>query len=173
MRALIFLQSAAILTIALLSCHKGHNDNSSVDARDKDFMTKAAYSNQTEVAAAKIAVSKDSSGPVNGFAMMMITDHTVAGQDLKVLADSLHVGLPDGTDPADAPVLNRLDSLTGHAFDTAYIHSQVTDHQKAVALFQGEADSGNNASVKAYALKYLPKLQMHLMMADSLNATIH
>lgn len=161
-----------ILAAALASCHKSHDDHSSVNAKDKDFMTKAAYANQTEVAAAKIAGSKDSSGPVNVFAMMMVADHSLAEQDLEHLADSLHVSLPQGTDPAEAPVLTMLDSLTGHSFDTAYVHSQVKDHQKAIALFQGEADSGQNASVKAYAVKYLPKLQMHLMMADSLNAKL-
>jgi len=161
-----------ILAAGLAGCHKSHDDHSSVNAKDRDFMTKASYANQTEVAAAKIAESKDSSGPVNAFAMIMVADHSLAEQDLEHLADSLRVNLPQGTDPAEAPVMAMLDSLAGHAFDTAYVHSQVKDHQKAIALFQGEADSGQNTSVKAYALKYLPKLQMHLMMADSLSAAL-
>ncbi|MBV8675203.1 MAG: DUF4142 domain-containing protein [Acidobacteriaceae bacterium] len=36
--------------------------------------------------------------------------------------------------------------------------------------FQKEADSGQDPQLKAFAQKYLPKLQQHLQMAQSLAA---
>jgi putative membrane protein len=57
------------------------------------------------------------------------------------------------------------------SFDTAYINSQVKDHQAAVNLFQSEISAGATQSVKDYASKYLPHIQMHLNMADSIRTT--
>jgi putative membrane protein len=57
--------------------------------------------------------------------------------------------------------------LNNLAFDTTYISGQVSDHQKAIALFQTEINNCQDARVKAYANKYLPKLQMHLMRLQS------
>jgi len=173
MKVQLIYPATLFALMAIGACRKSNSEHSNVGNRDKDFMNKAAYANQGEIAEAKLATAKDSTGPVRVFAMTMISDHTTAEQDLGNLADSLHVGLPQGPDPADAPFMQMLQSLNGHAFDTAYVHAQVTDHQKAIALFQGEADSGENVSVKAYAAKYLPKLQMHLMMADSLSTMLH
>jgi putative membrane protein len=44
----------------------------------------------------------------------------------------------------------------------------VKDHEKAVALFQKEADTGKDAEAKAFAAKTLPTLQGHLEMARSM-----
>jgi len=60
-----------------------------------------------------------------------------------------------------------LSMLMGMAFDSTYINSQVMDHQAAIQLFQSEASNGNDSRLRDYAQKYLPKLQMHLQMADS------
>ena len=68
--------------------------------------------------------------------------------------------------------MTRLNSLSGHSFDSAYISSQVMDHQAAVTLFQNEISNGNNSSVKSYASTYLPHIQMHLQKADSLSRAL-
>ncbi len=66
------------------------------------------------------------------------------------------------------PLAAMLSAMTGRSFDSAYVHGQVTDHQTAVTLFQNENISGNNTKVKTYVNNYLPVIEMHLMMADSL-----
>jgi putative membrane protein len=43
----------------------------------------------------------------------------------------------------------------------------VKDHQKEVAEFQKQAQSGSDPEVKSFAVKYLPVLQQHLQMAQS------
>ena len=64
----------------------------------------------------------------------------------------------------------QLLTLDGRAFDSVYIHSQVSDHQKAITFFQNEIDKGNNSRLKNYANTQLPHLQEHLRIADSLAA---
>jgi len=45
----------------------------------------------------------------------------------------------------------------------------ISDHEKAIALFQAEAKGGTDADLKAYAEKTLPKLKDHLKMAQDLS----
>jgi putative membrane protein len=45
----------------------------------------------------------------------------------------------------------------------------VADHQKAVAIFEVEAEKGSNKELQAFATKTLPTLKEHLKMARALN----
>jgi putative membrane protein len=65
-----------------------------------------------------------------------------------------------------------LNSLSGRSFDTAYINSQIKDHQKTLSIFQMEINDGDNQNVRNYASKYLPHIQMHLQKADSLSRAL-
>jgi len=103
----------------------------------------------------------------------MIQEHTQVQTDLQNLANSLGQTLPNKLTPDDSTLMMRLSALSGFSFDTAYINAQVMDHQKVINVFQNEINAGNNQSVRAYANKYLPHIQMHLRMADSLQTTLH
>jgi putative membrane protein len=48
------------------------------------------------------------------------------------------------------------------------MQAQVVDHKAAVALFEQEANSGQDPLLKRYAQTYLPMLQHHLQMAESI-----
>ena len=51
------------------------------------------------------------------------------------------------------------------------MQGQVADHKATVALFQQEASSGQDPQLKAFAQKYLPTLQHHLQMAQSIKTS--
>jgi putative membrane protein len=59
-------------------------------------------------------------------------------------------------------------SQTGKDFDKGFIDHAVQDHQKAIELFQNEADRGTDAQLKAFAKKTLPTLRAHLKQAQDL-----
>jgi putative membrane protein len=61
-----------------------------------------------------------------------------------------------------------MEPLMGRAFDTAYMKSQVMDHDAALQLFQQEAANGENQKLRDYANKYVPHIMMHKQMADSI-----
>jgi putative membrane protein len=46
---------------------------------------------------------------------------------------------------------------------------QVSAHKDAVSLFERYAKGGDNADLKAFAAKTLPRLKEHLKMAEDLN----
>ena len=131
-------------------------------APDTTFMEKAAQGNIAEINAANMALQKSTSDSVKAFAQMMIDDHTKALTDLKALASSKGVQLPDSTDELHKTAAKQLSMLQGAEFDKTYLQGQVRDHQATIALFQEEAGHGEDAQTKAFAAKTLPTLMMHL-----------
>jgi putative membrane protein len=61
---------------------------------------------------------------------------------------------------------------TGKDFDKAFIDAAVKDHQKAIELFQNEADRGTDTQLKAFAKKTLPTLREHLKQAQDLQTKL-
>jgi putative membrane protein len=60
----------------------------------------------------------------------------------------------------------KLEKLSAGAFDRAYMDQMVVDHKKTIARFEGEAKSGKDPELKAFAAKTLPTLTDHLKMAE-------
>jgi len=60
---------------------------------------------------------------------------------------------------------DHLSTLSGAAFDKAYMDYMVTDHENAVALFWKEASGDKDADTKDWASKTLSTLQEHLAKA--------
>jgi len=139
---------------------------------DKAFMIKATQGNLAEVEAAKLALTQSTSDSVKAFAQMMIDDHTNAQTELASIAKNESVTLPDSTDDQHRMFAQRLMQVSGKSFDSAYMQSQVQDHVKTIALFNAEIQNGRDAQTKAYAIKLLPKLQMHLQHAQKVAGSV-
>lgn len=167
----LFLVGTLALTI-LSSCDKDDNDNNDVNSTDRSFVTQVAIGNKAEIMAGQLAVTKGNSAGVKAYGQLMVTEHGLAQTDLQNVASGIGITLPDTVDAEHQALMVRLNSLSGYSFDTAYINSQVKDHQKTLSIFQMEVSSGNNTTVRNYANKYLPHIQMHLQSADSLRIAL-
>jgi putative membrane protein len=132
---------------------------------DSAFMVKAGGDGLAEVELGRMAVDRASSGDVKSFAQMMVDDHSKANGELTGLAGQKSVSLPSEPPPPAKAAKDHLSTLTGAAFDKAYMDQMVKDHEKAVALFSKEAASGKDADTKSWAEKTLPTLQQHLAKA--------
>ena len=153
-------------------CACNNNDNSDtnniVNSTDSSFVLNAGMGNTAEISAANLALSKSTDTAILNFANMMKADHTAAQTSLKNLAARYGLTAPDSVDAAHAAEAAKLTLLTGRAFDSAYIHGQVTDHQATIQLFNTEVSNGNNNDLQNFADTTLPKLQMHLDRANSI-----
>jgi len=137
---------------------------------DRSFVDDAASGGLAELQDAQLAQQKAASNDVKQFAATMIADHTQANEELKQIAQSKGITPPSSPTRAQQGAEEDLKKLSGTPFDRQYVKQQVEDHQKTVALFQKQANSGQDPQLKAFAQKYLPKLQQHLQMAQSLAA---
>jgi putative membrane protein len=166
-----------LLTLAFAACQKtdtmSYTSSSSSSGTgtsnpDADFMKAAASANFDEIDAGQLASTKASDASVKAFGQMMVSDHTKFEAALDTLAKSKQVTLPAGPDQAHIDLNQRLMKLSGRAFDSTYIHAQVTDHRGAVELFQNEINHGKDSTVKGYARRYFSIIQVHLNKADSI-----
>jgi putative membrane protein len=136
------------------------------------FMTAAAYSSNAEIEAGRMAVSKTQNPEVKQFAQQMIAEHTRANKELMPIAAKKNVTLPTDLDPMHKTMAADMSKLSGAEFDEEYMEGQVADHEKTVALLQTQVDNGTDAEVKAFAVKTLPVVKMHLEMARKINGKL-
>jgi len=129
------------------------------------FMMMAATSDMNEIGLSNQALSKSSNEEVKKLAQMMVDDHTKSSEELKPIAASKNVMLPAEMDSKHKSAMEKMSSMSGNEFDMAYVKMMVKDHEKAVSMFQKEANNGKDAEAKAFAAKTLPTLQMHLDMS--------
>jgi len=161
----------SLFAIAIMACD--NDDKDTLNATDKNFVEQAALGNKTESKFGELASMKGSEDMVKQFGQRMKNEHTVALADLENIAARYQgVDMSNDMDAEHQQLYTTLQSLSGSAFDSAYINSQVMDHQKTVSLFQTEVNSGTRQDVKDYAAKYLPHIQAHLTSADSIQAAL-
>lgn len=128
---------------------------------DKEFVMRAAQGGMTEVELGKEASEKGGTSEVKDFGNRMVKDHTAANDELKSLAEKKGIALTDKLDARHQGQVDKLSRLSGSAFDKAYVTNQVRAHESTVQLFQEEAQSGQDADLKAFASRTLPTLQDH------------
>jgi len=134
--------------------------------------------NQVDVDAGKLAKSKAQSPEVKEFAQRMITDHSGVNKAATELVQKLHVtpepnatsaSLKQGGDEN----LAKLKTLSGTAFDKAYIDHEVAYHEAVLsALDKTLIPSAQNAELKALLVKVRPAFVAHLDMAKELQAKL-
>jgi putative membrane protein len=171
---MLMMMVPALMSMAILSCNNDDdNDNNQLSAVDDNFVQKASQANMTEVSFGQVAASRASDSSVRAFAQQMVSEHTTANAELKQIGNSYsNVAWTDSIDDQHQALMNQLMSLSGSQFDSAYIKSQVMDHQTTNTLFDTEIKSGSTQRVVDYAKKYQPHIQEHLQMADSLQNTL-
>ncbi|HYH56766.1 MAG TPA: DUF4142 domain-containing protein, partial [Anseongella sp.] len=130
---------------------------------------KAAAGGMFEVQAAKLAKQNGSSDAVKDFADMMIKDHTGVNKKLKEIAGRKNIELPASLPEDKTRKLSALGQLSGEEFDRAYAQEMVSSHQETIALFEEEANSGEDEDLKSLAEETLPTLRHHLAEAESLD----
>ena len=130
--------------------------------------TKAAQAGHAEVAEGEMAKTKAADPRVKEFAATMVKDHSAAGVELKDAASKAGITLPAGVSVDEKAAAERLGTFSGKEFDRNYMTLMVKDHKEAVELFQKEAKTGEDTHLRAFAEKTLPKIQMHLQMAEQI-----
>ena len=136
---------------------------------DSSFLKQAAQNGAAEIEASKIAASKAKSPEVKTFAEKMVADHTKVADELKQLAQSKKVELPDGPSVKQKAELKLVGSAEGDKFDARYSKSfGVKAHVETIEMFEEAAKDSKDADVRAWATKTLPGLKHHLEMAKAL-----
>ncbi len=136
---------------------------------DASFMKEAAHAGAAEIEASKLAQTKAKNADVKTFADSMMADHTKVADELKALAASKNVKLPEGPSLKQKTELKLIDAGDNDKFDERYAKNfGVKAHEDTIKLFEEASRKAKDPEVKAWALKTLPGLQHHLEMAKAL-----
>jgi putative membrane protein len=135
---------------------------------DSDFMERANRLNLTEIAMGKLAGTQAESIELKHFGLKMITDHQAANNELIGLANRKGLKLPGELTKDEQKMIDDMGKGSGKEFDKKFTTHMVTDHEKAVELFTRAAGSAQDADVKTFAARMLPKLEEHLREAKTL-----
>ena len=133
---------------------------SKLSAADKTFMMNAAKGGMMEVEMGKMAAQSAQNADVKKFGNRMVTDHSKANNELISLAKEEGVSLPAAKAPGK------------WKSDKAYMDDMVKDHEKDLAEFQKEAQSGTDPDVKAFAAKGAKMVSSHLKIAQETQAKV-
>jgi putative membrane protein len=124
--------------------------------------------NQVDIDAGKLAESKGASKDVKDFGKQMVTDHTGVNKQAEALVKKLKVT------PEDNPTskslkqggednVKQLKTLSGAAFDKAYIDHEVAYHQQVLdAIDKTLVPNAKNEELKALIVKVKPAFVAHL-----------
>lgn len=141
-------------------------------AQDRSFLAAAARDSAGQVQLGRLAAETTGNTQVQEFATRMVNDHRRVGTRLKELGVLLDVSLPDRPTLESQEAFDRLDGLTGPAFDRAYMEVMIKDRETAFALYAKEQRSGGNDAVRAFAEETLPVMQAHLEDARGIAANL-
>ncbi|PRG23983.1 DUF4142 domain-containing protein [Burkholderia multivorans] len=138
---------------------------------DAEFVDKAAMLGKTELLASQFAADRSSNAEVKAFARRMIDDHERLARELRRLG--VDKGVPVQTRMLVDPALNTLRTLSGPAFDRAYVQlAGPAAHEEAIRTYEAEARDGHDAQLRAFAARTLPMLKNHLAAARALATAV-
>jgi putative membrane protein len=136
--------------------------------QDKMFLRKAAEGGIAEVKLGQLAAQKANSEDVKTFGTKMVDDHTKLNKDMAQVADSMGVILPKTMNKEDQAEYDKLNALSGEAFDTEYLSYMVKDHHKDLHAFRMEAASPTDPSLHDEVIKAQGIIHEHTVMVDKL-----
>jgi putative membrane protein len=176
----ILFYSLLFLSLVFFSCNNAPQKEDTVDsakavnkevksvqADASNFAVDAANGGMMEVELGKVAQEKASNPRVKAFGEMMVKDHTEAGNNLKAIATTLNIALPDSVSNDTKKEIDKMKMKKGRDFDKAYVSMMLDDHKKDIAEFRKCADNCSDSTIKSFASNTLPVLVKHL---DSIQA---
>lgn len=146
----------------------GSSGQTAQAAKDKMFVRKAIEGGLAQVQFGQLAAQKGGSDDVKTLGQHMVEEHTALNKDLEEVADSMGVMLPKHINKEDQTELDKLNGLSGDAFDTEYLTMMVKDHHHALREFRVEAEGTQDPALRDAVVKGAKTIHEHLVMVDQM-----
>ena len=143
-------------------------DPTTLSDADQKFVSDAASAGMMEVEAGKVAIDNGTTKAIKDYGQMMVADHSGANDELQSLAATKNATIPVKLSDGAQNHVNDMKNMKGKEFDDHYKEMMTGDHEKAVKMFEEASQNCNDADLKSWAAKRLPKLKEHLEAAKAL-----
>ena len=135
--------------------------------------------NQVDIDAGTLAAAQSTNPDVKAFGQLMVKDHTGVNKSATDLVTRLKVTPQDNPTAESlksggAANVAHLKTLSGAAFDRAYVDHEVTYHQQVLeAMDKTLIPGASNEELKALLVKVRPAFVAHLEHAKTLQASLN
>ena len=118
---------------------------------DRAFVAMVSQGGMFEVKAGALASSQGNTEDIKDQGTTEEHDHELVGGKLKAIADKAGITLQPKLNQQFERKVDELRSLSGPAFDAAYLREMDDIHAKDGAAFAKEASDGSNPQLKSFA----------------------
>lgn len=172
----LLLMSCLGGALAFTACDKNDDDpvvSEEFTQADSTFLSNAAYGNLAEIKVGQLASAQGTNDSIRNFGQTLVSTHQAAQVSLDSIAMAQGITLPDEVNGVGQGMYDALVGLNGYAFDSTFIKNQMAAHTAGINTYQAYANASTSYStLKAYANRYLPMLQMNAAYVDSMNARL-
>src|SRR5436305_1981791 len=119
---------------------------------DSGYLKTSAEGSTLEVILGEVAQTHASAQVVKDFGQRMITDHTREHKEVKQVAASVGLTVPDEPSAEGKEVIKELSTYSGSDFDKHYISYEVEDHRTDIKdatkeIFYGRNEKAENLAI--------------------------
>jgi putative membrane protein len=157
---------AALAALLLTPTVRAQQSAGKAAVSDPLFAAAAASGGLAEVSISELGLRKATDAELKRFSQQMVADHTQMNGELTALAARKGIALPRTPDARAQFCAQSLAGVSGEEFDKCYAKAQCLLHKDSVAMFEAEAERGQDPDMKALAAKALPRIKEHLKMIE-------
>ena len=129
------------------------------------FVQKAALNALTEVELGKLAGTNARASGISALGFRLARDHAKMNAVLALISRDKGLEVPVELDDEHRAIVDRLGTMSGAEFDTAYAALMAADHSRAILLFSQAAEC-DDPVIAEFARRTLPSLREHKRLAD-------
>lgn len=133
----------------------------SISSRERQFFAQVALLGREQIALGKLALRHGARPDVRKLAQQSINAYIRMAAQLTTLAEAKGVILPSDVTHAQAEAQTHLASLSGSAFDSAYLQMLVDSQQSLANLFAQQAQGPGDRQLTTWAQNAIPQLEAH------------
>ncbi len=135
---------------------------------DEEFVRTLATDDMTEAHLGQMAHDNAAKEEVRDFGQTVASDETKDYEQLTALANKTGESIPKGINAQRSPAIRTLAEAKGDHFDREFLHDEIANERKIIALLQHEATHGTNPEMKEWAAKMVATRQQELQKAEAL-----
>jgi len=139
---------------------------------DSSFIRQTIRGNYTEVALGRLAGSRATDAEVKDFAERMVSDHNDMNKEWVDLAQDNDMKVTVEFGPAGQQSIDRLEGLSGAAFDQAYMSEMIREHEQDLAALQRMATSARSSEVRQLSSTGASTVREHLTLAQQVGSQV-
>ncbi len=133
---------------------------------DPEFLMETYSNSLLQVALARTALVKATHPEVRKYAQTMLDHHSKALMEFNAIAADLNVSLGLTMLPMHQAAVDKLAAQSAKDIDEEYMEEMEARHEQEVALYTAASNGAQTVKIKAYTIRTLPVLRVHLREAD-------